>query len=100
MDAANPYLLDNGLCWVNDGDIRGSYTAPAPAPKPEPQVSYYPRYTGSSVSIVDGLQSVGIESSFANRQRIAAKNGITGYRGSAEQNNKLLSLLKNGKLIK
>lgn len=24
-DAHNPYLLDNGLCWVNDGDIRGYY---------------------------------------------------------------------------
>ncbi len=23
--ARNPYLLDNGLCWVNDGDIRGLY---------------------------------------------------------------------------
>lgn len=23
--AANPYLLDGGLCWVNDGDIRGYY---------------------------------------------------------------------------
>lgn len=23
--AKNPYLLDNGLCWVNDGDIRGLY---------------------------------------------------------------------------
>lgn len=23
--AHNPYLLDNGLCWVNDGDIRGYY---------------------------------------------------------------------------
>ena len=21
----NPYLLDSGLCWVNDGDIRGFY---------------------------------------------------------------------------
>lgn len=26
VDAQNPYLLDNGLCWVNDGDIRGPYT--------------------------------------------------------------------------
>lgn len=25
----NPYLLDNGLCWVNDGDIRGYYNASA-----------------------------------------------------------------------
>ena len=26
VEARNPYLLDNGLCWVNDGDIRGYYT--------------------------------------------------------------------------
>ena len=25
--AHNPYLLDAGLCWVNDGDIRGFYNA-------------------------------------------------------------------------
>lgn len=25
--AKNPYLLDNGLCWVNDGDIRRLYSA-------------------------------------------------------------------------
>ncbi len=96
VDAVNPYLLDDGLCWVNDGDIRGLYTTPAP----QPQVSYYPRYTGGSVSIVDALQSVGVESSFTNRQKIAEKNGITGYKGSADQNEKLLSLLRNGKLIK
>lgn len=27
VEAKNPYLLDNGLCWVNDGDIRGFYNA-------------------------------------------------------------------------
>ncbi|MFG6378091.1 MAG: N-acetylmuramoyl-L-alanine amidase [Lachnospiraceae bacterium] len=91
------YKLDNGL-YVNDGDIRRLYTAPAPVPQPE--VSYYPKYTGNSVSIVDGLQAIGVDSSFANRAKIAAKNGIAGYRGSAEQNNRLLSLLKSGKLIK
>ena len=91
------YKLDNGL-YVNDGDIRRLYTAPAPVPQPE--VSYYPKYTGNSVSIVDGLQAIGVDSSFANRQKIAKKNGIMGYRGSTEQNNKLLSLLKKGKLIK
>lgn len=26
VEAKNPYLLNNGLCWVNDGDIRGYYT--------------------------------------------------------------------------
>jgi len=89
------YKLDNGL-YVNDGDIRGLYTAPSPAL----QVSYYPKYTGGSVSIVDALQAVGADSSFANRQKIAGKNGVAGYRGSVNQNNKLLSLLKSGKLIK
>ena len=87
------YKLNNGL-YVNDGDIRRLYTAPSAQP------SYYPRYTGNSVSIADALQAVGVENSFANRANIAAKNGITAYRGSANQNNKLLSLLKNGKLIK
>ena len=87
------YKLDNGL-YVNDGDIRRLYTAPSAQP------SYYPRYTGNSVSIVDALQAVEVESSFASREKIAIKNGITGYRGSADQNNRLLSLLKSGKLIK
>ena len=91
VDAANPYLLDNGLCWVNDGDIRGLYT--------EQQVSYYPAYTGTSTSIVDSLKAIGVDSSLENRKSIAAKNGISNYSGTAEQNNKLLSLLKQGKLI-
>lgn len=89
------YKLNNGL-YVNDGDIRRLYTAPAS----QTQVSYYPRYTGNSVSIVDALQAVGAENSFANRAKITVKNGITGYRGSTDQNNKLLSLLKDGTLIK
>ena len=91
------YKLNNGL-YVNDGDIRGLYTVPAP--DPQPQVNYYPRYAGNSISIVDALKEICEDSSFANRQKIAEKNGITGYRGSADQNNKLLSLIKNGKLIK
>lgn len=27
VNERNPYLLDNGLCWVNDGDIRGLYNS-------------------------------------------------------------------------
>ncbi len=39
--APNPYLLDNGLCWVNDGDIRGAYTGePKPAAKPAEKKAY------------------------------------------------------------
>lgn len=65
-----------------------------------PSISYYPRYTGRSGSIVEALNSLKINSSFSNRSTIARKNGISGYRGTASQNIKMLSLLKQGKLIK
>ena len=59
---------------------------------------YYPAF--SSSSIVDGLKSIGVDSSYSNRARIAAANGISGYSGTAAQNNKLCSLAKQGKLKK
>ena len=62
--------------------------------------NYYAKYNGSSNSIVDALKSLGIDSSFNNRKKIANKNGITSYTGTAAQNSKLLILLKQGKLIK
>lgn len=49
-------------------------------------------------SIVDGLKSIGVDSSFDNRTIIAGKNGIDNYRGTYEQNVYLLKLLKQGKL--
>ena len=63
-------------------------------------VEYYPKYTGNTVSIVDALKSIGVNSSYDNRAYIAKKNGINNYIGSASQNLRLLQLLKEGKLIK
>ena len=63
-------------------------------------IQYYPKYTGKTVSIVDALKSIGVNSSYDNRMYIAKKNGITNYIGSASQNLRLLDLLKQGKLIK
>ena len=51
-------------------------------------------------SIVEALKSIGAESGFAYRRKIAAKNGIKNYFGTASQNIKMLNLLKEGKLIK
>lgn len=62
--------------------------------------SYYKKYTGSSVSLVDALKAVGVDSSMANRKKIAKANGISNYTGTASQNTKLLNLLKQGKLKK
>ena len=52
------------------------------------------------LSFVDGLKSIGVDSSFANRKRIARVNGIDNYKGTAFQNIKLLNMLKAGTLKK
>ena len=62
--------------------------------------SYYKKYTGSSVSLVDALKTIGVDSSYSNREKIAKANGISNYSGTASQNTKLLNLLKQGKLKK
>lgn len=71
--------------------------------EPTPNVSretYFPVFKSSSYSIVDCLKSIGVDSSYAYRGRIASKNGIANYKGSASQNDKLVSLGKKGKLMK
>ena len=62
--------------------------------------TYFKKYTGSSISIVDALKSIGEESSFEYRIKIANINGIANYFGTSTQNMYLLNLLKKGKLIK
>ena len=49
-------------------------------------------YKGSS--IVDYLKSIGVNSSFSNRKKLATKNGIRGYIGTAKQNMMLLKKLR------
>ena len=74
-----------------------SYTAPTAA---KPAVTYLPKYTGKSTSLVDALKAVKVDSSFTYRKKIAAANGIKAYIGTASQNTKLLNLLKAGKAVK
>lgn len=64
------------------------------------KIAYYPKYKGETVSLVDALKSLRINSSKRNRERIATLNGIKNYKGTATQNTRLLNLLKKGKLIK
>ena len=56
----------------------------------------YANYNGSS--IVDALKSIGYDSSYNSRKKLAALNGINGYTGTSSQNTTMLSLLKQGKL--
>lgn len=89
---AKPYHIDQ-LGWVAEADIKKQTTS-------TPKVTYYKKYTGKSSSLVDALKSIGVNSSYSNRAKIAKLNGITLYAGLPSQNTKLLNLLKQGKLIK
>ena len=79
------------------------YAAPGTSvskPTQASSASYYPKYTGKSVSLVDALKFLKIDSSFSNRKKIAVKNGIKAYLGTAKQNTQMLTLLKQGRLKK
>lgn len=65
----------------------------------EEKIKYYPKCEIKYKSIVDALKSIKVDSSFSNRKKIAKKNEISLYIGTASQNTKLLNLLKKGKLI-
>ena len=54
----------------------------------------------TSTSIVDALKAIGVNSSMANRKKIAKANGIKNYTGTASQNISLLNKLKKGTLKK
>ena len=67
-------------------------------PKSKSKTIKKTNYKGDS--IVDGLKSVGVNSSYDNRKKIAQANGIKNYTGTAKQNTELLNKLKKGTLKK
>lgn len=83
--ARNPYLIGDGLGWVNNESITGTI-----------RYLSHPTYQGDS--FVDALTQIGVDASFASRKELAMKNGIDDYTGSAKQNLELLRLLKEGRL--
>lgn len=61
--------------------------------------TYYPKYKGSSTSIVTALKTVGEkDTSLKHRKEIANVNGINNYKGTASQNLTMVKMLKAGKL--
>lgn len=84
--------------------IKHSYTSflgvLRPKKKKSTSLKYFKTYKGDSGSIVDALEAIGAKSDFSYRKKIAAKNKIKDYKGTPEQNEKMLRLLKTGKLIK
>lgn len=85
VEARNPYLLDNGnIGWVNDDCIVIN------------KVNYLSNTNYTGVSIIDALKEVGVDSSYQYRARLAEVNNISNYHGTAEQNTKMLNMLKKG----
>ncbi len=62
--------------------------------------TFYPKCSSQYTSIVDALNSIGVDSSYSNRSKIAAANNISGYSGTPAQNTTMLNLLKAGNLRK
>lgn len=61
---------------------------------------YFAACKKDETSIVDALKSIGENSGYSYRKKIAAANGITDYSGTAKENIRLLSLLRQGELIR
>ena len=66
----------------------------------KPVAKYFSQCNSKYTSIVDGLKSINVDSSFTYRKKIAAANNIALYIGTAKQNTQILNLLKQGKLVK
>ena len=65
------------------------------------KTKYYPKYTGNSGSIVEALKAVGEDDvSKEHRAEIAKNNGFSNFKFTSEENSKMISLLKKGKLKK
>lgn len=103
-DDANRWNVSKCAKAIVEGILGKTVSGGAPANKPSepskpaPSAGYYPAFNNSS--IVDGLKGIGVDSSMANRKKIAAANGIANYEGTAAQNSQLCNLAKQGKLKK
>lgn len=79
--------------------VRPKYKTCTVNPIPNKSI-YFPKYTGKSSSLVDGLKAVGANSSYDYRKKIAKANGISNYSGTSSQNTSMLKKLKAGTLKK
>ena len=69
-------------------------------PSPSVSTSCYPACSSNYTSIVNALKSIGVDSSYSNRKKIADANGLNNYQGTSSQNLEMLRLLKAGQLKK
>lgn len=61
---------------------------------------YYPATSYTGYELTSALREMGVDSSYAHRGEIFKANGFDNYLGLGAQNQKMLDLLKEGKLLK
>jgi len=89
-------ITDTDAAYLAEMDARNIAESPMMAPSVNlPKSSTQAKKpSGNSNSIVDYLNSVGKKSDFNTRKALAESKGIKNYKGTAEQNMQLLSLIK------
>jgi hypothetical protein len=96
----------NISCKPRTGELNQQFefkmvqTLNEPKLKNELKSNYFKSTLYDGVSIVEGLTSIGCDSSYDYRCKIAEANKIESYKGTAEQNIYMLNLLKKGLLKK
>lgn len=93
------YDIVNGWYKLSDGYL-GPKAVASKSSGTKTTTKYYKKCANKYTSIVDALKSIGVDSSFSNRKKIASANGIKGYLGLPYQNIRMLNLLKSGTLKK
>lgn len=91
-----PHFLRNGEKGISWGDFIGMVKAGTTA-KPASKPAGKPAGGYKGYSIVDYLNSIGGDSSFAHRAKLAEQYGIRNYKGTSAQNLELLNKLRSGK---
>jgi uncharacterized repeat protein (TIGR02543 family) len=86
-------LINPGLKKITSSGSSGSSSSNTSS-------KYFDKCDASFESISKALESIGVDGSKTFRTKIAAANNISNYTGTAEQNIKMLDLLKAGKLLK
>lgn len=78
--------------------------APAPVVTKPAESIYYPAYTGTAPGIDSIFKAIGVPAqyrgNYSKRKPVAIANGISNYEGTSNQNIKLKTLAKQGKLKK
>ena len=104
----NNDLNINISCKPNTGELNQQFQfkfcIPSPhnqkSTKPSEQSKYFSKTPYNGCSIVEGLNAIGVNSSYGYREKIAEKNNIEDYAGTPTQNTYMLNLLKDGLLMK